>query len=121
MNTETFLKTQEINDFLAEAFMLLSASGETFNVTETVTEGYYNHVTIVDQDEDGKSFAKTIKLSNIGAGCVSGGHAALHILSALYVMLNEDKIVEDFDIEFYTVLLADTIKNVRNTGLANVV
>ena len=121
MNTETFLKTPEINDFLAESFMLLAATGDTFNVTETVTDGYYNHVTIADQDEDGKSFAKTLKLSNVGAGCVSAGHAALHILSALFVIVNEEQIVDDFDIEHYTVLLADTIKNVKNTGLANVV
>jgi len=120
MNIETFLKTPEINDMLSESFMLLASTGDTFNVTETVTEGYYSHVTIVDQDEDGKSFAKTLKLSGVGAGCIGVGHAALHILSALFVLANEEQIVDDFDIEHYTVLLADTIKNVKNAGLANV-
>jgi hypothetical protein len=120
MDIETFLKTPEISKVLDEAFMLLAATGDTFNVTETVSDGYYNHVTIVDQDEDGKSFAKTVKLSNMGAGCMSTGYAALHILSTLYVLANEKEILEDFDIEHYAVVLADTISNVRNSGLANV-
>lgn len=120
MNTEDFLKTPEMKSLLEEAFALLAASGDTFNVSETFTDGYYNHVTIVDQDEDGKSFAKTVKLSNIGSGCLSTGYTALLVLAALNVLINEESIVEDFDVEFYTSLLATAVSNVKNYGLANV-
>jgi hypothetical protein len=120
MDIKDFLSTPEISTVLEDAFMFLAATGDSFNVTETITDGYYNHVTIVDEDEDGKSFAKTVKLSGVGAGCISSGFAALHILAALNVMLNEKAIIEDVDIEHYAIVLAETISNVKNRGLANV-
>lgn len=120
MDIETFLSTPEIKNLLSEAFMILASTGDTFNVTETMTDGYYNHVTIVDQDEDGKSFAKTLKLSTLGAGCVSTGHAALYVLSTLYLLANEAELLEDFDMETYVNGLAQSIEDVKNRGLVSI-
>lgn len=120
MNIVDFLRTPEMKEILEDAFTLHAATGDTFNVTETYTDGYYNHVTIVDVDDTGKSFAKTVKLSNIGAGCLSTGQLAILVLSILNVLVNEKDIVDEFDLEFYTSLLAQTISNLKNYGAVDV-
>lgn len=120
MDIQTFLDSPEITRLLAEAFELVASTGDSFNVTETFSEGYYNHVTIVDVDEDSKSFAKTLKLSTLGAGCVSTGHAALHVLATLYLLTRENELVNDFDITTYVNVLANSLSDVRNKGLAGI-
>lgn len=120
MDIYTFLATPEINNVLEEAFTVLAEAGDTVNVSETMSNGYYSHVTIVDQDEDGKSFSKTLKLSKLGAGHISTGYTALHILSTLYCLVNAQEIIEDFDMEHFVKLLSSDITSVRNKGLASV-
>ena len=120
MDIQTFINSPEIDRLLGEAFELVANTGDSFNVTETFSDGYYNHVTVVDVDEDGKSFAKTLKLSTLGAGCVSTGHAALHVLATLYLIVNEDDLVNDFDVTAYVNALADSLTDVRNKGLAGI-
>lgn len=120
MNIYGFLAMPEVKNVLEEAFTVLAEAGDTFNVSETMTNGYYSHVTIVDQDENGKSFSKTLKLSKLGAGHISAGYAALHILSTLYVIANDMEIVEDFDEAHFYTLLGSALNGVKNKGFVDV-
>jgi hypothetical protein len=120
MDINNFLALPEVANTLEEAFVVLAEAGDTFNVSETMTNGYYSHVTIVDQDETGKSFSKTLKLSKIGAGHISAGYAALHILSTLYCLANQGQIVVDFDDAHYYNLLGSALNGVKNKGFADV-
>lgn len=114
-----FLSAEDIQSILSEAFQIVTESRDSFNLSETFSGGYYNHVTIVDLDEDGKSFSKTLKLSKLGAGHLSVGHAALHVLAALYVLSNKEDLVEDFNEEAYIIALADALKSIRNCGVSS--
>ena len=120
MDIYNFLATPEVKNVLEEAFTVLAEAGDTFNVSETMTNGYYSHVTVVDQDETGKSFSKTLKLSKLGAGHISTGYAALHILSTLYCLVNEHEIVEDFDDAHFINLLGSALNGVKNKGFVDV-
>lgn len=120
MDINTFLATPEVKATLEDAFTVLAEAGDTFNVSETMTSGYYSHITIVDQDDTGKSFSKTLKLSKLGAGHISTGYAALHILSTLYCLANQDEIVDDFDDAHFYNLLGSVLSGVKNKGFVDV-
>ena len=120
MDINTFLATPEVKATLEDAFTVLAEAGDTFNVSETMTSGYYSHITIVDQDDTGKSFSKTLKLSKLGAGHISTGYAALHILSTLYCLANQDEIVDDFDDAHFYNLLGSVLNGVKNKGFVDV-
>ena len=120
MDINSFLALPEVKNTLEEAFTVLAETGDTFNVSEVMTNGYYSHVAIVDQDENGKSFSKTLKLSKLGAGHISTGYAALHILSTLYCLANQDEIVDDFDDAHFHSLLGSALSGVKNKGFVDV-
>lgn len=120
MDVNTFLTSPEVKRIIEDSFTIVADSAGTFNVTETMTDGYYSHITIADMDEDGRSFAKTLKLSKIGAGVVMQAMTAVNLLAALYCLSNEEELINEFDSSVYLSALSETVERMIATSEKNV-